>query len=240
MGYAKIEFRVCETRHCPLFRFGDLFQLSGIAVHMESQGENSFINTSVVHAPPGRGSCKILNGDLARLIIEYERADQIPDCLITCSGCTGSIRLEHHRTARAEEPAETGTSQVAALVPLLSDFPFFRHLEPANLDSVVKQFKLRECRKNEIILRKGDAGGHFYVIVAGQVDVLNDAGMAITSLKEGEVFGEMSLICEESVGATVQTARDTRLLAVESARSTPLSAKTPPCRAISPACSPAG
>ena len=116
MGYAKIEFRVCETRHCPLFRFGDLFQLSGIAVHMESQGENSFINTSVVHAPPGRGSCKILNGDLARLIIEYERADQIPDCLITCSGCTGSIRLEHHRTARAEEPAETGTSQVAALV----------------------------------------------------------------------------------------------------------------------------
>ena len=101
MGYAKIEFRVCETRHCPLFRFGDLFQLSGIAVHMESQGENSFINTSVVHAPPGRGSCKILNGDLARLIIEYERADQIPDCLITCSGCTGSIRLEHHRTARA-------------------------------------------------------------------------------------------------------------------------------------------
>ena len=216
MGYAKIEFRVCETRHCPLFRFGDLFQLSGIAVHMESQGENSFINTSVVHAPPGRGSCKILNGDLARLIIEYERADQIPDCLITCSGCTGSIRLEHHRTARAEEPAETGTSQVAALVPLLSDFPFFRHLEPANLDSVVKQFKLRECRKNEIILRKGDAGGHFYVIVAGQVDVLNDAGIAITSLKEGEVFGEMSLICEESVGATVQTARDTRLLAVES------------------------
>ena len=121
MGYAKIEFRVSETRHCPLFRFGDLFQLSGIAVHMESQGENSFINTSVVHAPPGRGSCKILNGDLTRIIIEYERADQIPDCLITCSGCTGSIRLEHHRAPRPEESTEAVSGQVTALLPLLTE-----------------------------------------------------------------------------------------------------------------------
>lgn len=216
MGYAKIEFRVSETRHCPLFRFGDLFQLSGIAVHMESQGENSFINTSVVHAPPGRGSCKILNGDLTRIIIEYERADQIPDCLITCSGCTGSIRLEHHRAPRPEESTEAVSGQVTALLPLISDFPFFRHLEPANLDSVVQQFTIRECRKNEIILRKGEAGGPFYVIVSGQVDILNDAGIPISSLKQGEVFGEMSLICKESVGATVQTACETRLLAVES------------------------
>ena len=80
--------------------------------------------TSVVHAPPGRGSCKILNGDLTRIIIEYERADQIPDCLITCSGCTGSIRLEHHRAPRPEESTEAVSGQVTALLPLLSDVVF--------------------------------------------------------------------------------------------------------------------
>ena len=218
MGYAKIEFRVSETRHCPLYRFGDVFQLSGIAVHMESRGENSFISTSVVHAPPGRGHCKILSGDLTRIIIEYERADQIPDCLISCSGCTGSIRLEHQRSVRAEESDEAPAGQVVALMPLVAGFPFFRNIEAGSLSSVLRHFSLRECKKNEIILRKGDPGDHFHVIVSGQVDVLNDAGITITSLKQGEVFGEMSLICGENVGATVQTAGDTRLLTVESAQ----------------------
>lgn len=84
MGFPKISFRVCETRHCPLFRYGDVLQVSGIAVGMDSNGENTFLSTTMVHSPPHRGSCKILNGDLSKVIIEYERADQIPDCMISC------------------------------------------------------------------------------------------------------------------------------------------------------------
>jgi hypothetical protein len=59
-----------------------------------NEGDSSFINTTVVQSNQQRENCKILNGDLTKFIIEYERADQIPACMITCSGCTGSIRLE--------------------------------------------------------------------------------------------------------------------------------------------------
>jgi CRP/FNR family transcriptional regulator, cyclic AMP receptor protein len=102
MDFPKIYFRVCETRHCPLYSYGDIFQISGIAISMDNSGEHTFINTTVIHSPANRGHCKVLNGDLTRIIIEYERADQIPDCMISCSGCTGSIRVEHFRAMRNE------------------------------------------------------------------------------------------------------------------------------------------
>ena len=212
MGFPKISFRICETRHCPLFRYGDVFQISGIAINMESKGEHSFINTTMVHSPADRGSCKILNGDLTKIIIEYERADQIPDCMITCSGCTGSVRLEHFRVVHQEDNTDSNDPRIGSMLHLLSNFSFFRHIDKNNLNSVIKHFKLRDCKKNEIILRKGDPGGSFYIVVSGQVDILNDAGIPITSLKQGEVFGEMSLICEENVGATVQANSDCRLV----------------------------
>lgn len=212
MGFPKINFRICETRHCPLFRYGDLFQISGIAISMESNGEHSFINTTMVHSPSNRGSCKILNGDLTKIIIEYERADQIPDCMISCSGCTGSIRLEHFRALQNEdEPGAIG-NHAGGMLHLLSNFSFFRNIDQNNLNSVIKYFKLRDCKKNEIILRKGDPGGFFFIVMDGQVDILNEAGIPISSLKRGEVFGEMSLICEENVGATVQASDDCQLL----------------------------
>jgi len=214
MGFPKISFRICETRHCPLFRYGDVFQISGIAISMESHGEHSFINTTMVHSPPDRGSCKILNGDLTKIIIEYERADQIPDCMISCSGCTGSVRLEHFRALPKEDELDGIGTQIGSILHLLSNFPFFRNIDQANLNSVIKYFQLRQYQKNEIVLRKGDPGGHFYIVVSGQVDILNDAGIPIAGLKRGEVFGEMSLICDENVGATVQAGNDCQLLAI--------------------------
>lgn len=212
MGFPKISFRVCETRHCPLFRYGDVLQVSGIAIGMESNGENTFISTTMVHSPPHRGSCKTLNADLTKVIIEYERADQIPDCMISCSGCTGSIRLEHFRDMPADHSTEGDASLIAELVPLLSTYSFFRNIDQGNLNKVVKLFKVKTYLKSEIIVRKGEPGGYFYIVLSGQVDILNDAGIPISQLTEGDVFGEMSLICEENIGATVQAGSDCQVL----------------------------
>jgi CRP/FNR family transcriptional regulator, cyclic AMP receptor protein len=96
----------------------------------------------------------------------------------------------------------------------LSNFAFFRNIDQHNLSNVIKYFKLRNYNKNDIILRKGDPGGYFYIVVSGQVDILNDAALPISSLQQGEVFGEMSLICEENVGATVQANTACQLLSI--------------------------
>ena len=97
MGFPKIVFKIVENRSCPLYQFSDSFALSGIAIPLVSDSENSFITTSIITYPVGKKMCKILNADLAKLVIQYERGDKIPVCIINCSGCTGSVRLEHNK-----------------------------------------------------------------------------------------------------------------------------------------------
>jgi len=183
---------------------------------MESGGEHSFINTTVVHVPPDRDQCKILHADLTKLIIEYERADQIPDCLISCSGCSGTIRLEHFQGLQSKrDDQEIEDNPITSLAHKFYNFPFFRSLDRNHLNEVLKHFKLIKKEKNKIVIRKGDPGGHFYILVSGRVEILNDAGIPISTLEQGEVFGEMSLICDENAGATVQAIEDCEILSME-------------------------
>lgn len=213
MGFPKILFRIVENRSCPLYQYSDVFELSGIAIPLTNESENSFITTSIVKYPVGRKICKILNGDLGRIVIQYERADKIPVCMISCSGCTGSIKLEHSKDEQLVKNIEGSLSdELGSMVHLLSSFSFFKNIEEKHLDTVISYFKLTKYKTGDIVIRKGDSGGRFFIIVAGSVNVLNDAGIIISTLDRGEVFGEMSLICNDNVNATIQVKEPSSIL----------------------------
>lgn len=216
MGFPKISFKIIENRDCPLYEYGDTFGVTGIALAMNSDTENTFITTAIVTTPVGKKNCKILNGDLTRIIIQYERGDKIPVCLISCSGCTGSIKLEHSREdtfVTAED--DSYSNEIASMMHLFSDFAFFKNIDNKNLSKVVKFFRLNKFKKDDIIIRKGEPGGNFFIIVTGSVNVINEAGITITTLGKGDVFGEMSLICNENVSATIQVLEDTSILYID-------------------------
>ena len=199
-----------------MYQFGDTFTVSGTAVFMDNEDSSSFINTTLILSNQVRDNCKTLSGDLTKIIIEYERADQVPDCMITCSGCTGSLRLEHSRKLILDQDnVEGNIEDISALINTLHNFPFFRNIDKKSLNEIVKFSTLQSFEKNNIILRKGDPGTNFYIIVSGKVDVLNETGITISTLGRGDVFGEMSLICEENVGATIQAAEPTELLNID-------------------------
>ncbi len=217
MGFPKTIFNVTETKNCPLYSFGDTFTIAGITISMTSEDENTFITTAIVHSPKDKEKCKILNGDLTKIIIQYERADKIPVCLISCSGCTGSLRLENTGEVNLieSEGNETYANELASMLHLLSDFAFFKNIDDTNLEQVIQFFKLNKFDKGDIVIRKGDPGGNFYIIITGSVNVINERGMTITTLKKGDVFGEMSLICNDPIGATIQVKEPTSILYID-------------------------
>jgi CRP/FNR family transcriptional regulator, cyclic AMP receptor protein len=213
MGFPKILFRIIENRDCPLYDYGDIFSVTGIAISIVNEEENAFITTTISHTPIGKKACKILNGDLTKLIMHYERGDKIPVCMISCSGCTGSIRLEHSKDENLVL-LEPYSNELGSMLHLISGFAFFKNIDKKNLDKVVQFFKLSKYKKGQIVIRKGEPGGNFYIIVKGGVNVINEAGMTISRLVKGDVFGEMSLICNESVSATIQIAEPTSILSI--------------------------
>jgi len=216
MGFPKISFRIVENRSCPLYEFNDDFALSGIAIPLTSDTENSYITTSIITYPAKKKICKILNGDLSKLVMQYERGDKIPICMINCSGCTGSIRLEHGREDDISGlKKNTLSDELGSIMHLLSSFPFFKNIDQKNLDTVISYFRLNKYDKGDIVISKGDPGGRFFIIVSGSINVLNDAGIIISTLDTGEVFGEMSLICNDKVNATIQVKEPSSILYID-------------------------
>ncbi len=221
MGFPKVTFHIVENRSCPLYQYSDVFQLSGIAIPVsdrnktENTQENFFITTSIISFPSGKEICKILNGDLNKIIIQYERGDKIPVCMISCSGCTGTIRLEHGKEEQVFRQGDTLSSELASMMHLLSSFAFFKNIDNRHLDTVISLFKHNKYASGDIVIRKGDPGGRFYILVEGSVNVLNDAGIVISALSKGDVFGEMSLICNEKVNATIQVKESASILYID-------------------------
>lgn len=217
MGLPRVVFRVCETNKCPKYQYGDAFTVSGVAIMMEIAEDSSFVCTTAVYSNQNRDNCEILYGDLVKIVIKYERADQIPDCLISCSGCVGSIRLEHsskHPLSLEHDTLKGRNTELAPVLNKISKFSFFRNISPRNLAEILQSAEQKTYTKDEIVLRKGAPGKNLYIVISGQVNVLNETGISISTLGEGEVFGEMSLICDQEVGSTIQANGDVQILSI--------------------------
>jgi CRP-like cAMP-binding protein len=98
---------------------------------------------------------------------------------------------------------------------LLATSPIFRPLDAAQRKSLIERFKSREVTANESILEQGQKGDGLYVLLSGRVEVSrkdNGERQVLAHLKEGDVFGEMSLLSNQPVSANVKTIRKSILL----------------------------
>jgi len=98
----------------------------------------------------------------------------------------------------------------------LKRVPLFSDLSEAELARFSEVAREREYPRNSVILFEDDPGDALYVVSSGQVKVVligEDGREVILSvLKEGDFFGEMSLIDDEPRSAHVIAMKDSRLL----------------------------
>lgn len=101
---------------------------------------------------------------------------------------------------------------IETIASLLSDFSFFQSLEQSDIKELVSYLKLRKFLNGECIIKKGEPGTRLFIILFGKVEVVGDDGLSIAFLGRGEVFGEMSLLSGDPVGATIKVVDPTTLL----------------------------
>lgn len=214
MSFSEAIFKVVEVRGCPYYRKGDEFKISGNALLLEHNKGSKFISTAIIDLPFQRRECRTLVADLTKILVKHERVDRIPDRVISCGQCDGAIKLEHNKNASIAlaEDIRQHSTDVNTIAALLSNFSIFRTLDEDNLKDLVSMLRLRKHVPNDIIIRKGDLGKNLYIILSGQVDVVDQDGISITKLQNGEVFGEMSLISGDPVGATIKVLAPTTIL----------------------------
>lgn len=97
----------------------------------------------------------------------------------------------------------------------LRNIPLFREFEETQLQQVAQTAALRTYHKHEFIVREGDPGGTFYIILDGSVAVTRVASdgreTILSILKSNDFFGEMSLFDSSLRSASIKTLSDVKV-----------------------------
>jgi signal transduction histidine kinase len=96
-------------------------------------------------------------------------------------------------------------------IKILSQTKIFEKSDNLILFDIANVLKEKHVKKEKIVLKKGDTGNAMYIIVKGSVRV-HDGNHVLSRLTQGSVFGEYSLIDEETRSASVTAEEDSILL----------------------------
>jgi CRP-like cAMP-binding protein len=121
---------------------------------------------------------------------------------------------------------QTGTYEVAELqahlqegaanddwMTTLLQTKSFHRIPPANIQAIFLRMQRVPYRAGEIVIKQGDEGDYFYVVVSGKCLVtretpLNKEGIKLAELTVGDTFGEEALIAEAKRNATITMMTD--------------------------------
>ena len=203
---------------CPLRRAepGDLL------IEQGSQGDSFFVICS--------GSAKVFrtdDGTRRELAALEEGAFFGEMALLSDTPRTASVEAASEDTQLLEIPASvlTGLSfdhptiatalkkfcRQRLLSNLMNGATLFRPFTKSERRELVQKFRARDVTRGETLIREGQRSDGLYVILTGEVGV-RVQGTAVATLKEGDVFGEMSLLTRTVATATVETTKKTSLL----------------------------
>ncbi len=198
-------FRITKDENCPLYGLKDEFQLVG----------------RIFRVPRTKAPCLILAKDVVRILHgKGHKASGGRDPAFYCSGCTGRITFRYKEKKEKKELADIrpGTDNyIQAVVHLLSGFSIFKSLTEDNIRDLVSFLRLDKYEEGDIILRKGEPGRSLFILVSGRVEVVSDDGMSIAFMDSGDVFGEMSLLSGDPVGATIKVVEPVTVLYISAA-----------------------
>jgi diguanylate cyclase (GGDEF)-like protein len=113
-----------------------------------------------------------------------------------------------------------GKTLVGAYTSLLAAAPLFQSLSQELLAQLVSKAVERVYLPGQTIFRQGEVGAHLYVILGGQVRIVEATPEAplvdrfVSELGQGEIVGEMGLLLDHSRTATVMAVERTRCLMI--------------------------
>jgi CRP/FNR family cyclic AMP-dependent transcriptional regulator len=109
----------------------------------------------------------------------------------------------------------------------LGEVSVFRALSRKELEVLGRSTDTAEVPAGATLVREGEPGREFFVLLSGEVSVTVD-GTEAAVLREGEWFGELAIIDPAPRDATVTTLTPCELLVIDARRFLPLLEEVPP------------
>ncbi len=152
--------------------------------------------------PVGPGNPRRYTARVVSERIEYVAIDSdMLDMMLTWDQ-TGSYEVNELHSVHDQAPASDDW-----MTNLLQTKAFHR-IPPANIQAIFMRMQRVDYKPREVVIKQGDEGDYFYVIVKGRCAVtretpLNREGIKLAELGIGDTFGEEALISDAKRNASV-------------------------------------
>jgi CRP-like cAMP-binding protein len=120
--------------------------------------------------------------------------------------------LEEMRRQTPRAPRRIAKRTV--LLEALRNTPLFARVTDRDLRTIAKHATDRVVPAGKTLMREGDRGDRFCVVIDGHVRVTRN-GRKVVDLRAGKGFGELSLLVNAPRTATVTTVEDTELVSFD-------------------------
>lgn len=107
------------------------------------------------------------------------------------------------------------TPDLAKITETLAAVPLFAPLTKHQVRRLAETAKERRFSPGEVMVKQGDKGIGFYLILGGSASVVK-AGHAVATLGAGQFFGEMALLDDQPRTADVRATDAVRCLVLSS------------------------
>lgn len=139
--------------------------------------------------------------------------------------------------APATPPASAPAAPAAPGVRAFIESPLFSGFSRDELVAVIQGLNLLIFEPGDIVLTEGDAGNCLYVITEGTVktfvrDTTQGGQLLMRRLKEGDFFGEISILSGKARSATVTAATHCEMLELDRATLDQITASYPNVRKV--------
>ncbi len=117
------------------------------------------------------------------------------------------------RVAQRGLTGTPGNERVNDIIRFMNHLPFFKSFTTNHMKELLSVSKITKVRKGKIIVSEGKIDDTFYIIMSGKVAILKD-NKTISTVGQGECFGEMAYISGRARTATVVAETDCILLVI--------------------------
>ncbi len=201
-------FSIEAEKNCPLYEVGERLHLS----------------EKTLSCPKGKEVCLILVRDMTELLFKFLQKqpvnlEEYTDTTFNCSGCKGLIKF----TLLGPEPllsngqGESAAANIESLAKLVDkrilDCPVFKAIPAGEVDNLCQNFREIFVEEGTVLIRKGEKNLNLYIVAEGELRV-EDIGVHLATLTEGELCGEMSYLGADVAVSTVVATKKSKVLAI--------------------------
>ncbi len=200
----KAVFKIIENNNCPLYELEERLVLSDKSLTF----------------PKDKEGCLILVREMTQLLFklldeaEGASSEEEKPVVFTCSGCKGLIKFIREDFSQEDLLVTSPcTSEEKNLLTLISDFPLVRTLPENQLKRFISCLDQRTVEAGMYLIQKGKVNQNIYILMSGEVSVEDDM-VKISTLKKGDVCGEMSYFGNNIASSSIRATETTKVLSI--------------------------